>query len=219
MLKFHENLKITLLLFSNLLGPNYHTDVSCYRLKKKFTKHCIKYAKMWVFTYARKSLLFNGQQIWIKKEGRLFDVTLGAFDGAEVCEAVGNFLLYQLSKNYNKKDIGLFRDDGLVIFKNDSGSKAGKIKKDIQKSLKVNPLDITIKCNLKTANYLDVIFNLPNATHRLFCKPKNEITYIHKESNHPPSQGKYPYLSNLVFLNIHLTKKYLKNLHKFIRKL
>ena len=41
-----------------------------------------------------------------------------AFDGAEVCEAVGNFLLYQLSKNYNKKDIGLYRDDGLTIFKN-----------------------------------------------------------------------------------------------------
>ena len=40
-----------------------------------------------------------------------------AFDGAEVCEAVDNFL-YQLAKNYNKKDIGLYRDDGLAIFKN-----------------------------------------------------------------------------------------------------
>ena len=49
---------------------------------------------------------------------------MGAFDGAEVCEAVGNFLLYQLSKNYNKKDIGLYRGDGLAIFKNVSGSKA-----------------------------------------------------------------------------------------------
>ena len=41
---------------------------------------------------------------------------MGAFDGAEVCEAVGNFIPYQLSKNYNKKDIGLYRDDGLAIF-------------------------------------------------------------------------------------------------------
>ena len=49
---------------------------------------------------------------------------MGAFDGAEVCEAVGNFLLYQLSKNYNKKYIGLYRGDGLAIFKNVSGSKA-----------------------------------------------------------------------------------------------
>ena len=66
-----------------------------------------------------------------KKERRVIWCNLGAFDGAEVCEAVGNFLLYQLSKNYNKKDIGLYRDDGLAIFKNVSGSKAEKIKKVI----------------------------------------------------------------------------------------
>ena len=56
-----------------------------------------------IIFHARKSLLFNGQHVWIKKKGGLFDVTMGAFDGAEVCEAVGNFLLYQHSKNYNKK--------------------------------------------------------------------------------------------------------------------
>ena len=53
-----------------------------------------------IIFHARKSLLFNGQHVWIKKKGGLFDVTMGAFDGAEVCEAVGNFLLYQLSENY-----------------------------------------------------------------------------------------------------------------------
>ena len=109
---------------------------------------------------------------------------MGAFDGAEVCEAVGNFLLYQLSKNYSKKDIGLYRDHGLAIFKNVSGSKA---KKDIQKLFKDNRLNITIQCNLKIVNYLDATFNLSNATYRPFCKPNNEIAYIHKESNHPPS--------------------------------
>ena len=61
---------------------------------------------------------------------------MGAFDRAEVCEAVGNFLLYQLSKNYDKKDVGLYRDDGLATFKNISGSKAEKIKNDIQNCLK-----------------------------------------------------------------------------------
>ena len=105
----------------------------------------------------------------------------------EVCEAVGTFLLYQLSKNYNKKDIGLYRDDGLAIFKNVSGSKAEKIKKDIQKLFKDNHLNITIQCNLKIVNYLDVTFNLSNATYQHFCKPSNEIASIHKESNHQPS--------------------------------
>ena len=112
---------------------------------------------------------------------------MGAFDGAEVCEAVGNFLLYQLSKNYNKKYIGLYRDDGLAIFKNVSGSEAEKIKKDIQKLFNDNHLNITIQYNLKIVNYLDVTSNLSKATYRPFCKPNNEIVYIHKESNHPPS--------------------------------
>ena len=136
---------------------------------------------------------------------------MGAFNGAEVCEAVGNFLLYQLSKNYNKKDIGLYRDDGLAIFKNVSGSKAEKTKKDIQKLFKDIHLNITIQCNLKIVNYLDVTFNLSSATYRPFCKTNYEITYIHKESNNPPSILRQISLSNLVFLNIHLTKKYLEN--------
>ena len=47
-----------------------------------------------IINYARKSLLFNKQQTWIKKESGLFDVTMGAYDGAEVYELVGSFLLY-----------------------------------------------------------------------------------------------------------------------------
>ena len=88
--------------------------------------HCVESVQIRSFYDARKSLLFNDQHVWIKKQGGLFDVTMGAFDGAEVCEAIGNFLLYELSKNYNKKDIGLYRDDGLAIFKNVSGAKQKK---------------------------------------------------------------------------------------------
>ena len=97
-----------------------------------------------------------------------------AFDGAEIFEAVGNFLLYQLSKKYNEKDIGLYRDDGLAMFKNVSGSKAEKIQKGIQKLFKDNHLNITIQCNPKIVDYLDVTFNLSNATYRAFCNPNNE---------------------------------------------
>ena len=106
-----------------------------------------------------------------EKKGGLFDETMGAFDGAEVCEAVGNFLLYQLSKNYNKKDIGLYRDDGLAIFKNVSCSKAEKIKKDIQKLFKNNHLNTTIQCNVKIVKYLDATFNLLMLRTDLFASP------------------------------------------------
>ena len=39
-------------------------------------------------------------------------------------ELVGSFLLYQLSNKYNKKDIRLYQDDGLAVFKSKSRSQA-----------------------------------------------------------------------------------------------
>ena len=42
-----------------------------------------------IIKHARKSLLFSGDAEWMKKNGDLFDVTMGSYDGAEVCELVG----------------------------------------------------------------------------------------------------------------------------------
>ena len=53
-------------------------------------------SKKKIINHAKQLLLFNKQQTWIKEESGLFDVTMGAYDGAEVCELVGNFLLYAL---------------------------------------------------------------------------------------------------------------------------
>ena len=69
--------------------------------------------------------------------------------GAEVCKPL---VIFFFTKNYNKRDIVLYRDNGLAIFKNVSGSKAEKIKKDIQKLFKDNHLNTTTQCDLKTVN-------------------------------------------------------------------
>ena len=45
----------------------------------------------------------------------------------------------------------------------------------------------TIQYNLKIVDYLDVTFNLTDSSYRPFNKTNNEINYIHKQSNHPPS--------------------------------
>ena len=140
-----------------------------------------------IIKHARKSLLYDNREPWMKKDSGLFDVTMGAYDGAEVCELVGTFLLYKLSLKYNKNNIGIYRDDGLAIFKNISGPKSEKVKKDIQKLFKENELDIIIQCNMKTVNYLDVTLNLENSTYRPYQKENNQIKYINTESNHPPS--------------------------------
>ena len=97
-----------------------------------------------IIKHAKKSLLFNKQQIWIKKESGLFDVTMGAYDGAEVWELVRIFLLYQLSRIYNSNDIGIYRDDGLAIFRNTSGLKAEKMKKHFRSIFCKNNWSISI---------------------------------------------------------------------------
>ena len=111
---------------------------------------------------------------------------MGAYDWAEVCELVGAFLLYKVSLKHNKNNIGLYRDDGLAIFKTISGPKLEKVKKDIQKLFKENELDIVIQCNMKTINYLDVTLNLENSTYCPYQKENNQIKYIKIDSNDPP---------------------------------
>jgi hypothetical protein len=51
-----------------------------------------------VIKHARKSLLFGNGKLWTKKDGSnsLFDVTIGSFDGTEICELVGRFILNHL---------------------------------------------------------------------------------------------------------------------------
>ena len=102
----------------------------------------------------------------MKKGGDLFDVAMGAYDGAEVCELVGTFLLEKISEICNKCDIGLYRDDGLAVFRNKSGTHLEKIKKKLQRLFKEYDLEIIAESNLKIVNYLDVTLNLKDGTFR-----------------------------------------------------
>ena len=53
----------------------------------------------------------------MKKDG-LLNVTMGAYDGTEVCELVGTFPLDKVSVEYDKNSMGLHHDNGLSIIKN-----------------------------------------------------------------------------------------------------
>ena len=96
------------------------------------------------------------------------------------------FLFEKISKICNKSNIGLYRDDGLSIFRNKSGTQLEKMKKKLQRLFKEYDLEITAEINLKIVNYLDVTFNLKDGTFRPYHKPDDKIQYIHTESNHPP---------------------------------
>ena len=64
----------------------------------------------------------------MKKGSDLFDVSMG--DGADVWELIGIYLLNLLGRQYDAKNIGLYRDDGLSIFKNCSGPQMEKMKEE-----------------------------------------------------------------------------------------
>ena len=103
-----------------------------------------------------KFLLFDKENVWIKKDNPEFDVTIGKYDGAELRELVGLYLLDLLTKEFGKRNIGLYRNDGLISFKSISGPDLKKIKKKLFKIFKSNGLSITIGCNLIVTDFLDV---------------------------------------------------------------
>ena len=165
-------------------------------IKESLFHEALQFAKMHVnitqrdievMFHSRKSLLYNNGIPWVKKEGTGFDVTMGAYDGAEICELIGIFMLSLLGTKYDSTKIGLYRDDGFSIFRNVSGPELEKIKKHIQEIFKEKMLDVIIECNTKIINYLDVTFNLNDGTYKPYKKPNDETKYIHVGSDHPPS--------------------------------
>ena len=138
--------------------------------------------------HSRKTLLFNGNEPWVKKgDSPMFDVAMGCYDGAEVCELVGLYILHKLTSTYTNGSIGLYRDDGLAVFKNMSARSLDKAKKDFSKILGELGLQITAQSNLEIVTYLDVTLNLTTAKYYPYRKPDNNPLYINAKSNHPPS--------------------------------
>ena len=137
--------------------------------------------------HCRKSLLFDHDTAWVKKTNNMFDVTMGSFDGAEICELVGLFLLSTLRDKFKSNDIGLYRDDGLALFMRTSGPQAERKRKEIIKHFKNHGLAITIQSNLHIVNFLDVTLNLTDGSYFPYRKPNNTTQYIDARSKHPPS--------------------------------
>ncbi len=139
--------------------------------------------------HARKSLLFDSKgEPWVKSNtANAFDVTMGGYDGAEVCELVGLLALHNMRVRTGIAEIGLYRDDGLAALNNHTGSEADRLRKSLIRLFADIGLKITIQANLKTVNYLDATLDLRSGTHRPYMKPNNEPVYIDRQSNHPPT--------------------------------
>ena len=94
-----------------------------------------------IIMHARKSHLFKEYSSWVKKDAnKNFDVTMGGYDGTEVCEVVGLHLLNALSDSHENKDIGRYRDDRLAILRNSNPQNSDRARKLITQTFKDNGL-------------------------------------------------------------------------------
>ena len=48
-------------------------------------------------------------------------------------------------------------------------------------------MQITIEANTKVVNLIDIRLDLRTAIYKTYKKPNSNLTYIHKQSSHPPS--------------------------------
>ena len=132
----------------------------------------------------KEAILFKAGRPWIKRGGKPFNVTMGSWDGAEVADLVGLYLLSKLA--VLGLNVGLYRDDGLAAVKL-RPRLAELAKKKICRIFKEHGLSITATANLKSVNFLDVNFNLESGLYRPYIKPNDKPSYVHKDSNHPKS--------------------------------
>ncbi len=118
-----------------------------------------------------------------------------------------------------RKNIGLYRDDGLAVIKNKSARLADKTRKEIHKIFEQFDLKITAEANLHVENFLDVTFDLTTGKHaQTYRKPNDDPLYIHKHSNHPPSiLRRLPTSINKRISTLYLTSKHFRMQHQHIK--
>ena len=109
-----------------------------------------------------------------------------SYDGAEICELAGLYLLNPLSTVIDRSSVGLYRD-GLAAINNTNGPKPDRTRKDITALFKEEGLSIAIETNLIKTDFIDVTFNLVTKKYFPFRKANNKPLYINALSNHPPT--------------------------------
>ena len=109
------------------------------------------------------------------------------YDGVEVCELVGTYILNKLKNVTNREHIGLYPDNGLGIFQNIPKTEIERKEKRIVKVFKEYALPITTKCKSKSVYFPYLTFDLVNEIYKTYRKPNNKPLYINKHFNRHPN--------------------------------
>ena len=110
--------------------------------------------------HACKSLLFQDEKTWVKKNNQsLLDVTMGSYDGSEVCK---------LSEKFGKENVGLYWDDGLMLLKRPGKRSAVRARKSLHSIFHQFGLKIKGELNNQIVNFLDVTFNFQEGKYSVY---------------------------------------------------
>ena len=78
---------------------------------------------------------------------------MGSYNGAEVCELVGIYVISLLANIIDKNNSGLYRNDGLNFLRNVNGQKIDRIRKNVIKTFKEVGFKIENQTHLKILDY------------------------------------------------------------------
>ena len=142
-----------------------------------------------IIFHATKSVLIHKGATWTKRgtnsQDELFDVTMGGYHGAEICELVGLFMLDGLVKIIPGGKVGLYRDDGMAIIPKQLGRTSEQLIQSIHTFTNSIGLRVELEPPSTRTEFLDVVMDLENRTFSPYRKPNSEIKYINSKSNHP----------------------------------
>ena len=143
-----------------------------------------------IIFHCRRSFLFFGEDVFVKKENPDFSVEQGSLDSAEVSELVGLYILHKVTSVLPREHVGIYRDDMLFVLKATRRAHGRNCELMGQKLSRLFnewfDLRITWEANLQVVNYLDISLNFQDGSYRPYRKDDSVPVYIHKDSNHPP---------------------------------
>ena len=138
---------------------------------------------------ARKPIMVFDGKYWTKQKNPNFDVAMGSYDGAEICDLCGLFLLAELNKLNLNATFGSYKDDGLGV-STASPRQIERIKKKICELYKKHGLQVTIEANKKCVQFLDAELDLENESFKPFIKPEDTPCYVHASKTTPQGSSK-----------------------------
>ena len=169
--------------------PSITDDLLIKTLNWAQVNHSIAVTEFDAIMHARRTILYDHKgNVWTKKKSKnQLDVSMGANDGAEICELVGLYIHTEIHKNIDFTSVGLYRDDGLAVIRSASGSSLYRYRKKLITLFQDYELKITVKTGNTSINFLDINFCLNSESYQPYMKPNDEPLYIKRNSNHPPT--------------------------------